>query len=77
MQNNGGVVREHLWSVRGNRVVTVGVTGLMASAHLTVFYWQLLSAESHDSGRGSVMGRSVQQIVTKGTGVVQQFIRHR
>ncbi|KAL5481510.1 hypothetical protein EMCRGX_G021685 [Ephydatia muelleri] len=37
---------------------------------------QLLSAESHDSGRGSVMGRSVQQIVTKGTGVVQQFIRH-
>eukprot|EP00731_Ephydatia_muelleri_P015825 Em0009g249a len=38
---------------------------------------QLLSAESHDSGRSSIIGRSVQQIVTKGTGVVQQFIRHR
>eukprot|EP00731_Ephydatia_muelleri_P015818 Em0009g242a len=38
---------------------------------------QLLSAESHDSGRSSIIGRSVQQIVTKGAGVVQQFIRHR
>ncbi|KAL5481479.1 hypothetical protein EMCRGX_G021646 [Ephydatia muelleri] len=38
---------------------------------------QLLSAESHDSGRSTIIGRSVQQIVTKGTGVVQQFIRHR
>ena len=45
--------------------------------HLTVFCWQLLSAESHDSWGSSVIGRSVQQIVTKGTGVVQQFIRHR
>ena len=34
-------------------------------------------SDTVDSGRSSIIGRSVQQIVTKGTGVVQQFIRHR
>ena len=52
-------------------------SGTLDSSNVWSDCWQLLSAESHDSGRSSIIGRSVQQIVTKGTGVVQQFIRHR